>query len=96
MYIISVCSSEYLYSINQGFLHLVLYDCLLLRYFYCCITVLVVLLTGVVILLLSPKRNLYLNKHCVYVKFVHITSTFHIVAMFVTADITTIFPIHNI
>ena len=63
--------------------------------FICCIVVLVVLLEVVVIVLLSLKRNLTLNPHCVSLKSGHLTSTFRIVAMFVTADVTTGFHIYN-
>ena len=67
-------SSEYLHSRNQDFVqmckYLVLYDCLLLCYFYWCIVVLGVLLAVVVIVLLSPKINLCLSAHCVTVQYV--------------------------
>jgi len=72
MYSISVYNSEYLHGRNQDFVqmcrYLVLYDSLLLCYICCCIIILVVLLAVVVIVLGSPKRNLYLNTHCVSVK----------------------------
>jgi hypothetical protein len=63
--------------------------------FICCIVVLVVLLEVVVIVLISLKRILYLNPHCVSLKSCHLTSKFRIVAMFVTADVTTGFHIRK-
>ena len=63
---ISVYSSEYLHSRNQDvvqlFRHLVLYDRLLLCYFYCSGNVLVVQL-AVVVVFISLKKTLHLSTH---------------------------------
>ena len=99
MYIMSVYSSEYMHSRNQDIVqmcrYLVQYDFLLICYFYCCVIALVMKLTIVVIILLTPKRNLYLNIHWVSAKSVPKTSKFLIIAMFVTAELTTGFHIYR-
>jgi len=71
MFIMSVYSSEYLHSRRQDYVqmcrYLVLYDCLLLCNFflYYCICSII---RSCSYSITFPKRNLYLNTHCVTVK----------------------------
>ena len=65
---VQLCVYLVLYDYVQLCVYLVLCDSLLICYFYYSNIVLVVLLAAVVIVLHSPKRNLYLNTHCVSFK----------------------------
>jgi len=67
MNIISVYSSEYLHRRNQDFVqpcrYLVLYDRLLLVYYFYCSGIVLVVQLAVVVVFISPKRTLHLNTH---------------------------------